>query len=374
MTGVQTCALPISRGVPEEAFVTMPGDDKDVAALLRQQNKAEHRLQTALKFDPEVERQLDEALKGWKGLDTLPEHTPEQVEAKRHRFEALSKSAEALWMEQLAAIPIAQFYIPKVKNRPGMHVTEEEFRAYWKGARKPQSQATAEAWAVGERKRFFHWFMAFPEVMDAGGFDCILRNPPYLGGQDLSGSYGHPFCHYSKWEYAPAGLSDLVVFFVRRIFSLLRFGGFMSFLTTNSIKDGDVRRDGLEQLLTDGGQINHAVRAIKWPGRAKLVVSTVTLHKGSWNGPRVLDGQTASTISANGTYFGIAAIADARKQLIAKGEADLGSIGWLVTKHPNHLSEGQPAWIVKREAICINAAAVSRGARDRPKRWSSSTC
>ena len=287
-----------SRGVPEEAFVTMPGDDKDVAALLRQQNKAEHRLQTALKFDPEVERQLDEALKGWKGLDTLPEHTPEQVEAKRHRFEALSKSAEALWMEQLAAIPIAQFYIPKVKNRPGMHVTEEEFRAYWKGARKPQSQATAEAWAVGERKRFFHWFMAFPEVMDAGGFDCILGNPPYLGGQDLSGSYGHPFCHYSKWEYAPAGLSDLVVFFVRRIFSLLRSGGFMSFLTTNSIKDGDVRRDGLEQLLTDGGQINHAVRAIKWPGRAKLVVSTVTLHKGPWNGPRVLDGQSVSTINA----------------------------------------------------------------------------
>ena len=77
----------------------------------------------------------------------------------------------------------------------------------------------------------------------------------------------------------------------------------------------------------------------------------------------------------NGTYFGPSAIEDARKRLMARSEeADPGSIGWLVTKHPNHLSEGQPAWIVKREAICINAAAVSRGARDRPKRWSSSTC
>ena len=123
-------------------------------------------------------------------------------------------------MEQLAAIPIAQFYIPKVKNRPGMHVTDEEFRSYWKGERKPQSQATAEAWAVAERKRFFHWFLAFPEVLAAGGFDCLLGNPPYLGGQDLSGTYGYAFCGFVKWLYAPSGLSDLVVYFVRRLFDL----------------------------------------------------------------------------------------------------------------------------------------------------------
>ena len=88
-----------------------------------------------------------------------------------------------------------------------------------------------------------------------------------------------------------------------------------------------------------------------------------------------LDGQEAQALSTNGTYFGLSAIVDAGEPLMAKSEVTgLGSIGWLVTKHPNQLSEGQPAWIVKREAICINAAAVSRGARDRPKRWSSSTC
>jgi hypothetical protein len=34
----------------------------------------------------------------------------------------------------------------------------------------------------------------------------------------LSGTYGHHFCEYVKWEYAPAGLSDLVAYFVRRIY------------------------------------------------------------------------------------------------------------------------------------------------------------
>ncbi|WP_444633364.1 Eco57I restriction-modification methylase domain-containing protein [Cupriavidus oxalaticus] len=286
------------RGIPDEAFAVMPGDDREIVTQLRQRNRAERAGQRVLKFDPEVERQLGEALEGWRGLDALPEHTPEEVEAKRRRFDALSQSEEALWMEQLAALPIAQFYIPKLKSRPGMHVTEEEFRTYWKGERKPQGQATAEAWRLAQRKRFFHWFLALPEVMAGGGFDCILGNPPYLGGQDLSGSYGHPFCHYVKWQYAPAGLSDLVVYFVRRIFDLLKPGGFISFLTTNSIKDGDVRRDGLEHILAAGGQINHAVRGTKWPGTAKLVVATVTVHKGAWEQLRVLDGRPVSTINA----------------------------------------------------------------------------
>jgi hypothetical protein len=287
-----------SRGVPDEAFVTMPGDDKEVAALLRQRNKAERAGQTALRFDPQVERQLDEALKGWKGLDTLPEHTPEQVEAKRQRFEVLSQSAEALWMEQLAAIPIAQFYIPKVKNRPGMHVTEEEFRAYWNGERKAQSQATAEAWALGERKRLFHWFLEFPDVIAAGGFDCVLGNPPYMGGTDLSGSYGYPFCFYVKWMYAPAGLSDLVAYFLRRVFSLLAPGGYFAFITTNSIRDGGVREDGLARVLAEGAHLALAARSVRWPGRAKVIVSLLSLRLGELKSRPLLDGREVQAINS----------------------------------------------------------------------------
>jgi hypothetical protein len=95
-------------------------------------------------------------------------------------------------------------------------------------------------------------------------------------------------------------LSDLVAYFLRRIYSLLRPDGFTSFITTNSIKDGDIRKDGLEQVLAQKGAINFAVRGIKWPGRANLVVSLVALHKGEWHGKRVLDGKEVPVISA---YF-----------------------------------------------------------------------
>lgn len=302
------------RGVPDEAFKTLPGDDKDTATLLRKRNKQERKDQAAgqLPLSPSLQKQLDGILRGWRELATLPEHTPDEIEAKKARYYAFSQSEDAWLLNQIAAIPIVQFYLLKTPANLSKFITDAGFRRYWGGEMAPQGQATAEAWAMAERKRFFHWFLEYPALFSprprAGegpgerglGFDCILGNPPYLGGQALSGTYGHPFCEYVKWQYAPAGLSDLVAYFVRRIYSLLRPGGFTAFITTNSIKDGDIRKDGLEQVLKQGGAINMAVRGIKWPGRANLVVSLVALHKGEWRGKRMLDGKEVPVIN---TYF-----------------------------------------------------------------------
>lgn len=290
------------RGVPDEAFTTMPGDDKKVAATLRQRNKAERkqRDQLALVFAPERQRQLADVLRRWRQIAALPEQTPAQIAAKKEAYTAFAEGGDAWLLNQLAAIPIAQFYLPKTTANQNRLMTDGEFRPYWRGDRVPQGQATGEAWGMALRKRFFHWFLEFPEIVAQGGFDCILGNPPYLGGTHLSGTYGYPFCYYVKWEYAPAGLSDLVAYFVRRIYSLLKPGGFTAFITTNSIKDGDIRKDGLEQVMKEGGQISFAVRGVKWPGQANLVVSLVAVHKGKWKGKFFLDGKEVPTITS---YF-----------------------------------------------------------------------
>jgi hypothetical protein len=193
---------------------------------------------------------------------------------------------------------IAQFYIPKTTENDPLLISDATFRRYWSDGLTPQGIATAKAWATATEKRFFHWFLEFPDIIARGGFDCILGNPPYLGGQALSGTYGHSFCGFVKWEYTPTGLSDLVAFFLRRIFTLLRHNGFTSFITTNSIKDGDIRKDGLEQVIANGGEICMAVRGIKWPGRANLVVSLVALRNGAFTGKRLLDGKEVSVIGA----------------------------------------------------------------------------
>jgi hypothetical protein len=289
----------VDAGVPDEAFAKLPGDDSDVAKKIKARNKAERkdRGQTKIAFTKDRQGQIDAVLAKWQSIAQMPERNPAEIEAKKRTFETFSTSGAAFTLKQLASIPIAQFYLPRTTENEQKIITEEAFREYWSGTLAPQGQGPAAAVAVATKKRFFHWFLEFPEIIQRGGFDCILGNPPYLGGQALSGTYGHEFCNYVKCAYSPTGLSDLVTFFIRRIFRLLRGNGYTAFVTTNSIRDGDARKDGLEQVLAQGGSIAMAVRAIKWPGLAKLVVSQVSLR----NGPvtkAFLDGRPVSAVNA----------------------------------------------------------------------------
>ncbi len=365
----------MERGVPDEAFASIAGDDKDVAAAFRRKNKTERedfaRGQRKVNLAPELKAQLDAILSRWREISGLPERNPAEIDAKKKRYEEFTHGKDAWLLQQIACIPIAQFYLPKSATTKSQLITDEEFRAFLDGHRTPQGQATAAAWALAERKKFFHWFLQFPDIAARGGFDCILGNPPYLGGQALSGTYGHPFCGYVKWEYAPAGLSDLVVFFVRRIFSLLRPGGFTGFITTNSIKDGDVRKDGLEQALIAGGSINFAVRGIKWPGRANLVVSLISIHRGAWSRPRVLDGKNVETINAyldDSNDVGEPQALIANSSRIYQGSVVLGD-GFFV-------SEGEARGMIESDARnkevifpIINGAELNGRADQAPDRW-----
>lgn len=286
----------LKRGIPDEAFKTLPDDDKEVAAQLRKRNKAER--QGARQFNWEQVREKDFTTLRTElaAIEQLPETTPEEIDLKKQRYWNYEHSYHHELMKLLEDIQVAQFFIPKREDARRGITTHDQYRGYLEGGIVPSAPA-ATARELANKKRFFHWFLEFPEIIERGGFDCILGNPPYKGGQHLSGLYGHPFCEYVKWEFVPAGLSDLVAYFVRRIYSLIRPGGLTAFITTNSIKDGDIRRDSLEQVLVMGGAINMAVRGIKWPGRANLVVSLIALHKGEWHGKRTLDGKEVSFIS-----------------------------------------------------------------------------
>ena len=288
----------LQRGIPDETFKTLPGDDKDLAASLRKQNKEERKGQQALNFAGRVEddiRALDEA---YQRFERMPECSAADYYTRRAEYEKFRDNLRLRNLRLLADAQVAQFYLPKTPENRGKHVTHDTFSRWMEGL-NPTGPGIAAAMTLSHRRRFGHWFVEFWDVVDAGGFDLIIGNPPYLGGQALSGSYGHDFCDWVKWEYAPAGLSDLVVYFLRRAYDLLRPGGFIAFITTNSIKDGDVRADGLEQVMKLGGNLTFAVSGTIWPGVANLYVSLFSLHKGAWEKkPRVLDGRAVPFISA----------------------------------------------------------------------------
>lgn len=273
----------LDKGIPDEAFKTLPGDDKDIAAAFRKTNKDERKERTTgqkqLPLAPELQEKLDAVLARMRELSALPEHTPAEIAAKKQRY-AATQSQDAYLLRQIAAIPIAQFYQPKTAGNKANLITDATFRHHLAG-RTPQGQATASAWALAERKRAFHWFLEFPDIIANGGFDCILGNPPYLGDKKQKRAYGEEFQNFTRWEYAANSAPDIVAFFCRRIADLLIPNGCAALITTNTVAQGATREEGLDVLLERGARINYANPSIPWPGQANVIVSLFCFFKGT---------------------------------------------------------------------------------------------
>jgi hypothetical protein len=147
----------------------------------------------------------------------------------------------------------------------------------------------------------FHWEIEFPEVFDREnpGFDAVVGNPPFLGGLRVSNILGMEMFAYLTTAYPGARhLCDLVAYFFRRGFDLLRNGGALGFVATNSIAQGDTRSGGLGRICNNGGEIYSAIRRLRWPGQAAVIVSRIHISKGISVNQRTLDGKSVPLITA----------------------------------------------------------------------------
>jgi hypothetical protein len=120
-----------------------------------------------LPLSPSLQKQLDDLLRGWRELPPARTHAG-QIEAKKARYLAFSAEQGSWLLHQIALIPIAQFYLPKAADNLQKFITDATSGATGRGRFESAGQATAEAWAMAERKRFFHWFLEFPEIIGAG--------------------------------------------------------------------------------------------------------------------------------------------------------------------------------------------------------------
>jgi hypothetical protein len=119
-------------------------------------------------------------------------------------------------------------------------------------------------------RRPTHWPLAFPEVFEAGGFDAVIGNPPFLGGTKLSGSFGGAYREFLAQQVSgsgPTGRADLIAYFLLTSHKLLNSGGQGGLIGTNTVAQGDTREIGLDALIANGATIRGAVKSAKWPTR-----------------------------------------------------------------------------------------------------------
>jgi hypothetical protein len=172
-----------------------------------------------------------------------------------------------------------------------------------------------------------HWQLAFPDVFgrQEPGFDVFVGNPPFAGKNTIAEGSPDGILDWFKQLHAEShGNADLVAHFFRRCFHLLRPGGSLGLIATNTIAQGDTRSTGLRWICLNGGTIYAARKRYKWPGVAAVVVSVVHLIKGAYTGVRLLERRPVDQITAflfaNGGH-------DDPKQLAANaGKSFQGSI------------------------------------------------
>ncbi len=85
-------------------------------------------------------------------------------------------------------------------------------------------------------KNAFVWEKEFKEIMDNGGFDIIVGNPPYVGEKGNKDIF-RPLQKEYKEKYTKN--SDLIYFFFFKAINLLKNNGLASFITTNYYLSAD---------------------------------------------------------------------------------------------------------------------------------------
>jgi hypothetical protein len=265
-----------------------------------------------------MERALATALKLRRQINQLTDHDVRDIQAKER---LLKQADEATSVVKLGADMLIGLALSDPKRRNTIQGTlgfeySVMIKAYEENRNKP---ATDEGWEASHEafekmhievdellkgRKPFHWFLEFPEVFvekgDKAGFAAIMSNPPFQGGQKITGVLGTDYRDYlvEYLAHNKRGSADLCAYFFLRATSLVRHEGMAALLATNTIAQGDTRDVGLDQITASGWTIPRAIPSRKWPGEASLEVAHIWLKHGQWQGPSFLNDKAVESITS----------------------------------------------------------------------------
>ncbi len=226
------------------------------------------------------------------------------------KAEQLRRAEEELTRIRLAGDLVLAAWFGNEKDKDRLAALEGAKNRFQWALDRPEDWKALEAEARALRSGPFpvlpfHWELEFPEVFSGreAGFDCFVGNPPFMGGSKISTHQGKNYLNWLLYSHLGAhGNGDIVAHFYRKAFDLLKIHGTFGLIATNTISQGDTRQTGLAEIRRAGGIIYAALRRLKWPGEAAVVVSVVHVTKSCEKAgiiPAIfLDGKSVRNISA----------------------------------------------------------------------------
>jgi hypothetical protein len=174
----------LDKGISGDAFKPLSGDDKEVCKDLGKLNLLGRKQlerdfgQGQKLFDFSGGEALQQALKV---LDAMPAETPEQVDAKEAAYRQWLGQRQQHKLSKVANLVLAAFLMPKAPQAQHLVPTSQTVHAELadSGFTETHESTLQHAQDVCKAASVFHWPIAFAQVYAAGGFDCVLGNPPW---------------------------------------------------------------------------------------------------------------------------------------------------------------------------------------------------
>jgi hypothetical protein len=224
-------------------------------------------------------------------------NTVEDVEAQDRMLQEANEKID--WLKCAADFLIAAEFTPgsAADKRAARDDAAIKVAAHFNDSDLPTFRREAQKALAGQVT--FHWPLEFPETMvERGGFDAFVGNPPFMGGRKISSNFGDEYEHYLKKHLLAGakGTLDLVLFFLVRGATNLRQNGIGGFIATDSICESDNREIGMPYLFSRVRPIR-AVASHPWPGVAGVRISRIHFIAGQWSGAKFIGDVQVDSIS-----------------------------------------------------------------------------
>ena len=169
-------------GIPDSAYKVLTGDDKSVAKHCRQENRDVKKGQG--RFDFATEKYMMPSMKplveDFVDFRKWPENKMEDINKKAEYFKKLREGERFVCFEKAANLYIGAFLLPKKRSLgvPAKKIatTEDVWMMLNEGKTRVLTEGSLK---IARQSQAFHWPLEFPHVMQRGGFDVVLGNPPW---------------------------------------------------------------------------------------------------------------------------------------------------------------------------------------------------
>lgn len=182
----------LASGIPDEAFTSLEGDDKDNVKSLKKRNEEERKGQGSLFGEAAHPDLITRIAIQVAALEATPDDTPEALHAKQQAWDVLEASDQLAHARLIADAWCAAFVIRKVPEAPVLTQGVLELLERNPEGGDPRLHAAIRELAI--RYRFLHPHLAFPQVFRTvnpgeepdnsdqawtDGFDVVVGNPPW---------------------------------------------------------------------------------------------------------------------------------------------------------------------------------------------------